>query len=349
MGHEIDPTLLVRHLHGSGPWESPEMSAYDNEDHLQSILTEAPEHVPGVLAGAHAVRELPTSAGPADVCIVGLEGDITIVECKLASNSERRRMVVGQILDYASAIWRDGEQAFRQQWARQGGDDLSVLGASAEAQLLRNVSDGRIHLCLAVDRIDDDLRRLVEYLNQITQDEVRVTALQLAYARHGELEILVPSVYGAEIAAVKARASGTSPKWTRGTFLEAVDSPADRDLAERLFALLDALDDRLGTHEDLSFGNRPYGGIFMHPYGLRYAPIQLWINKSGQLMAYGNWWQYPGIRHHRGFAEIARFVGQDHQSKGKGFPVSDIELDRFWPVVLRCAQQINDVAPSASG
>lgn len=133
VGHEIDPTLLVRHLYGSGQWESPEMSAYDNEDHLQSILAEAPEHVPGVLAGAHAVRELPTSAGPADVCIVGLEGDITIVECKLASNSERRRMVVGQILDYASAIWRDGEQAFRQQWARQGGDDLSVLGASAEA------------------------------------------------------------------------------------------------------------------------------------------------------------------------------------------------------------------------
>ncbi|MGW5287449.1 hypothetical protein [Rhodococcus pyridinivorans] len=345
MAHEVEPTLLVRHRAIGGSWESPEMTAYDNEGHLQSILAAAPEHVPGVPAGALTVQELPTSAGPADVCIIGQDGDITVVECKLASNSERRRMVVGQILDYAAAIWRDGEEAFRQQWARQRGDDLTALGAGADEQLSRNLRDGRIHLCLAVDRIDEDLRRLVEYLNRITRDDVRVTALQLAYARHGDLEILVPSAYGGEIAAVKARASGLSATWTKDTFLDALATQADRDRAEHLLALLEAIDDRLGTHEDLWFGNRPYGGIFLHPYGLRYAPIQLWVNRSGQLMAYGNWWQYPRLRHHLGFAELARFVGQDHQASGKGFPLADIDVDRFWPIVLRCAQQINDNVP----
>lgn len=62
------------------------------------------------------MRELPTLAGQADVCIIGPGGDITVVECKLASNSERRRMVIGQVLDYASAIWQDGTETFHREW-----------------------------------------------------------------------------------------------------------------------------------------------------------------------------------------------------------------------------------------
>ncbi|MGW5300707.1 hypothetical protein ACWEQV_20910 [Rhodococcus aetherivorans] len=340
MTDDAERALLVRHA-GDGAWESPEMTAYDNEDHLQSIIAAAPQHVSGVPDGAVTVRELPTSAGPADVCIVGPDGDVTIVECKLASNSERRRLVIGQVLDYASAIWRDGPAAFREQWSRQHGADLGALGEGGDAQLDRNLADGRIHLCLAVDQIDADLRRLVEYLNWVTRDEVRVTALQLAYARHGDLEILVPSTYGGEIAAVKARASGQHTTWTKGTFLDALASPSDRELAGRLFALLKAIDEKTGTHDDLWFGNRPYGGIFLHPYGLRYAPMQLWINKAGRLMAYGNWRQYEAVRHHPGFAELAHLVGQDHQSSMKGFAVADVGLDRLWPVVLRCARRIN--------
>jgi hypothetical protein len=81
---------------------------------------------------------------------------------------------------------------------------------------------------------------------------------------------------------------------------------------------------------------------FFHPYGLRYAPIQLWINKSGQLMAYGNWYQYDKIKYHRGFAELAHLVGQDHQSSAKGFPIAGLtDLDQFWSITLRCAEHIN--------
>ncbi|WP_230990338.1 hypothetical protein [Rhodococcus oxybenzonivorans] len=53
-------------------------------------------------------------------------------------------------------------------------------------------------------------------------------------------------------------------------------------------------------------------GVFFHPYGLRFAPIQLWSNRSGQLMAYGNWYQYDKREYHCGFAELAHLVGQDH-------------------------------------
>lgn len=97
-----DRRLLIRDTSTGGSWSSPEMTAYTNEDHLQAIIAGAPEHVPGVPESALALRELATVAGPADVCIVDPAGEITVVECKLASNSERRRMVLGQVLDYAA-------------------------------------------------------------------------------------------------------------------------------------------------------------------------------------------------------------------------------------------------------
>lgn len=336
--------LLVREWGSDGAWSSPEMSAYDNEGHLQRIIAAAPEHVPGVSSEALTVREFSTSAGPADVCIVDRDGTITVVECKLASNSERRRMVIGQVLDYASAISVDGEAWFRSQWARQGGQALAMLDGGGLEQLSAGIEAGRIHLCLAVDRIDSDLRRLVEYLNRITRDEIQVTAVQLAYARQGNLEILVASTYGGELAAAKARSgsSGGGRAWTKELFLDAVASEADTARVARLFNLQESLDESRGSHSDFWFGNSPSGGIFFHPYGYRFAPMYLWVNKSGVLMATGTWNNYSHIQNHDGFSSLAAFLDQDHTASAPGRKVSELDLDQFWAAALQCAEAINE-------
>lgn len=75
-------------------------------------------------------------------------------------------MVIGQVVDYASAIWMDGDASFFGAWQARGGVDLSTtLAPEALEELKRNIRDARLNLCLAVDSIDSDLRRLVEYLN----------------------------------------------------------------------------------------------------------------------------------------------------------------------------------------
>lgn len=134
----------------------------------------------------------------------------------------------------------------------------------------------------------------------------------------------------------------TPPPGGRRTAFSTPSAPTPTARAPRNSTLLDQVDDRRGTHDDLWCGNQPGCGIFFHPYGPRYAPIQLWINKAGQLMAYGNWYQYDKIKYHRRFAELAHLVGQDHQSTAKGFPIADLpDLDQFWSVTLRCAEHIN--------
>lgn len=112
-------------------WSSPETVSYKNEAHLQEVLVADPSRVPGVAKSAEAVAELPTSGGPIDVCIIDLDGSLTVVECKLASNAEARRMVIGQVIDYASAIWSDGEAPFLRHWSN------GVVPSSAKSSRTR--------------------------------------------------------------------------------------------------------------------------------------------------------------------------------------------------------------------
>lgn len=337
-----DRRILVRPVGSTGGWTSPETSTYDNEAHLQALLVADPGRVPGVSQGAMAVAELPTSGGPIDVCIVDIDGSITVVECKLASNSERRRMVIGQVIDYASAVWMDGHQTFLASWQIRDGPDLAVvLGPEAAEKLKSNVAEARVNLCLAVDSIDTDLRRLVEYLNEVTLEQVQVTALQLEYARHGELEILIPSTFGGEIAAAKTRDATKAP-WTRQSFLDALESPEDRELAEWYLAQVEAQSERRGDREPVWYGSRPGGGVHLHPYGLRYAPMGLGVNSAGRLRIFGTWNNWTAIAGHDGFAGLAALLGQHHQVGSRSVQAGSLNRNEIWAEVLRCAIAIND-------
>ena len=176
-------TILVRQSSTSS-WTEPETSSYTDEAHLQELLAADPTRIPGIPEGSKAVRELPTLAGPIDICVVSPSGSVTVVECKLKKNSEPRRIVIGQVIDYASALKAAGFPSFRQNWLARDGDDLAnILDDGDVKSIERNLELGNIHLCLAVDQIDEDLKRLVLYLSAISSDDISVSAIQLTYAR----------------------------------------------------------------------------------------------------------------------------------------------------------------------
>jgi len=334
-------SILVRKADSGSSWTDPETKAYDNEAHLQELLAKDPDRLPGVASGAIAVCELSTSAGPIDICVIEPTGEITVVECKLSTNSEKRRMVIGQVIDYAAALRVDGPVALRASWAQKGGMAIDeFLDPEALAAIDQNIERGRINLCLAVDLIDNDLRRLIEYLNLIAVDDVRVTALQLRYARHGDLEILIPSSFGSEL----KDSSSPKPKrdpWTWQEFIESLASEEDRQLAEELRSRAE-LAEKVGTRDPLWFGTKPGGGIFVHISGQRYAAFQLWRSTSGELRVFGNWRSWPKIEKDERFAALASLLGQSHEAGMKSFPVSKLDLDEFWEIARECDHAIND-------
>lgn len=199
--------LLVRSSHGGG-WRPPHTSAYGGEADLQALLEEQPSLLPGVGEDAVATRELYVpETGSVDVVAVDQTGRITLAECKLGSNPEMRRHVVGQLLAYASGLWRTDFARFDANWRARDGDRsllVALLGEEGdpdEQERLReaistNLVEGQFNLVLVVDEITVELRRIIEYLNAHTVNEVSVLALELMYAREADLEIVLPRLYG---------------------------------------------------------------------------------------------------------------------------------------------------------
>ena len=121
---------------------------------------------------------------------------------------------MGQLLEYAGALRGMGFDDFSARFEARAGKPLLVAvsdiageGFDEEAflvQVAENLEAGRFRLVVVVDRITEALKQTVTYLNDHLDGSV--IALELAYLRDGEVEMLIPAVYGEEIAERKERA-----------------------------------------------------------------------------------------------------------------------------------------------
>ena len=195
--------LLVRH--GGQPWTPPATTSFDNEAQLKQLVKAAP----GLLAEDTAVVDefwVP-GAGAVDLLGVGLDGSITLVECKLRKNPEIRREVVGQVLAYAGGLWRTPYDDFAVRYAARAGMPLlehlrTVTGDAVQnedglrARLHAALQSGSFRLVIAVDSITEELKLVVEYLNGHTAAGVQALALEVEHVKDGDVEVLVPRLFG---------------------------------------------------------------------------------------------------------------------------------------------------------
>ncbi|SET21985.1 hypothetical protein [Geodermatophilus poikilotrophus] len=253
----LSADVLVRTT-GGGRWERPATEGYLSEYELQEILGAQPSVIDGI-ENAVALREFSTGVGPADLVIVDGTGTITVVECKLARNQEIRRTIMGQVLDYASRLAEMTPEDFVSRWARQGGPSLDDFFATApdgsRERFQANLRSGVFTLVLAVDAINDDLRRIVRYLNRHTTAGMRLLAIELRRVAHGDVEMLIPTAYGTESADEK-NAQSASRRWTHADVDQWLRDH-DAELAE---ALAD-FDAQLAAHGYYRGG----GGTGAHP------------------------------------------------------------------------------------
>ena len=232
-----------------GQWREPAGTGYASEDALQEILFEHPTLVPGVTGDVIACREFQSGIGPADVVILDSEGALTIVECKLAANAEVRRKIIGQVLDYGSRLWQMSITDFEQAWIRADPGSTTPFQALEDSEgrvrraLEANLAEPRFNLVLAVDAINDDLRRIVEYLNAITRPSTGVMLVEFTRYHDNNLEMLIPQTYGAELVEAKTDADPrrTRPRWTAQQYLNWCDEN-DPAGAPRMRTLLGSLE-----------------------------------------------------------------------------------------------------------
>src|SRR5438445_11051658 len=99
--------IIIRN--NGGKWQKATKVEFAAEAHLQKLLYDSPELIPTYEEDKPAVlvREagLPGS-GYTDLLGVDGNGNILVVETKLARNDEVRRKVIGQVLEYAAYLWK---------------------------------------------------------------------------------------------------------------------------------------------------------------------------------------------------------------------------------------------------
>ncbi len=130
-----------------------------------------------------------------------------LVEAKLASNSEVRRKVVGQLLEYAAhaAFWspEELENSFRTTCERYNKNYSTLLKEFADEKnyenfwrnVVDNVAIGKMHLMIVSDEIPPETQKVVEYLNGQTRAKVR--AVEISHFEHGDDHIvLAPRLIG---------------------------------------------------------------------------------------------------------------------------------------------------------
>ncbi len=145
-----------------------------------------------LIARESPVRGAGGQSWSADHVFVDDEGVPTVVEVKRGSNTQLRREIVGQLLDYASNLATsttadDMRQLYEERIRQAGGDpdtelraSLGIETASDEYWALvgENLARGRIRGYFVADVIPEDLRRIVEFLNRQV-GESRYVALEV--------------------------------------------------------------------------------------------------------------------------------------------------------------------------
>ena len=200
--------ILIRN-NETKKWKFAESIIAKTEAELQNLLGESPSLVPideireGVSRLVFAICEfgLPGS-GNTDILAFSADGDISIIECKLATNPESKRKVMGQILEYAAYLWGMTYDEVNTRVRSLKGKDLSDLVEEAVAGgwdeesfrdgVKRSLQSGSFVLIIVVDEINEDLKRTIRYVNECSESAFSLHALEMRRFQTDFVEILIP-------------------------------------------------------------------------------------------------------------------------------------------------------------
>lgn len=195
-----------------------------NEDEIQRLIADHPEMVTGsddrllLIERESAIgdRHDGSPRWSLDHLFVTQDGRPVLVEVKQASNTQLRREVIGQILEYAanaSVHWT--MEGMRSALVRTMGGDADLATAQLETfiqdrngsqsaidieafwrRVENNLRSGDMLLVIVADAIPRELSRIVEFMNEQMRASVQAVELRWYVSDNGA-KTLVPRIIGA--------------------------------------------------------------------------------------------------------------------------------------------------------
>ena len=256
-------------------WTEVESALYNAEADLQKLIADSPSIIPveEIMDDPNpyvfSVKEygLPGS-GNTDVLLFNPNGNIGIIECKLASNSEIKRKVIGQILEYAAFLWNVSYEDLDEKVSQITGKNL-VEGVSTktdqeewdEESFRTNIEEilsiGTFNLIIAVDHINEELRRTIDYLNECGNTAFSFHALELHKYKSDNTQMLVPHMYG-KVPQSKRVGSLKKKLWTEEGFFnhaQTLNSETILDMMHQILEWAKANADRVFWGKGREYGS----------------------------------------------------------------------------------------------
>ena len=246
------------YVRANGRMEKLEERRFGSEDAIQRLIAEHPDLIGGgrirpddprrwiLVTREQGVAE-ESGAGDrwaVDHLLIDQDAVPTLVEVKRGSNSQVRREVVGQLLEYAAHARRSWDaDDLRRAFEERSDDPDAELAALLDEdepdpdgfwrRVETNLRASNLRLLFVADRIPGELARVVEFLNEQMHD-VEVLAVEVKRYAGGASETFVPRVIGA-LSAPPAKSGGSGrTRLTRAAFLGTLGDPDHRAAAERL-------------------------------------------------------------------------------------------------------------------
>jgi hypothetical protein len=239
-------------LHDNSDLMAMEEAPYDSERLLQEMIAKHPDLLAGEQINSDeprrwllVTREMVVTGEDSDsprwsLDHLFLDQDAvpTLVEVKKGSNTDIRRKVIGQMLDYAAnavAYWpvEEVRAKFESRCEKNGEDPEEVLalflGEDKEIdefwlRVKTNLQAGRIRMVFLADSIPAELRRVVEFLNE-QMDPAEVLAIEVKQFIGEGMKTLVPRVLGQTETARQKKSSGAKAgkQWDEAMFMAALE------------------------------------------------------------------------------------------------------------------------------
>ncbi|MXZ02517.1 MAG: hypothetical protein F4Y88_02245 [Chloroflexi bacterium] len=244
---------------GNGSLDPLVEERFSTEEELQALIAEHPELLDGeqirpgdprrwlLITREKGIAESSESRArwSVDHLIVDQDAVPTLVEVKRGSNSEIRRTVVGQMLDYAanaSQTWTADElrQTFEETASENRVDSNQTLRKLLDTDdepdadgfwkdVVTNLAAKRMRLLFVADEIPDELERIIMFLNEKMPD-IEVLAVEIKQFKGQQSQTLVPRVIGR----IADSSQSSSSRLSRESFLADFADIPTRNAAERL-------------------------------------------------------------------------------------------------------------------
>jgi hypothetical protein len=250
-----------------------------SEDWLQQQIDKHPELLPidevGTAWGplVSLGREIPLTVGFVDNLYVSPAGEVTVVEAKLWRNPEARRKVIGQILDYASALaalsYEELEAVVREAspdddrsiWQRLL-DSAHAPEVDSEARFVdtvsRNLRMGRFLLLVVGDGIRSDLHSLAALLGSQPSLGFHLELVELRLYRMPDGDLLaIPGLIGRTQEVERAVVEIRNPEHAAVSVAVEMPPPAERRTDgrfESVESFVAAVADSVGEERAEAFG-----------------------------------------------------------------------------------------------